>query len=278
VIGFGVMEIPLRDNLHSAEVTVGVHPEHRRRGAGSALVARMTALAAADGRRALNSIVDVPVAQVESHPGAPFARRVGFVATMPGNTRYLTVPLDVDLVHELHQVVATAREAADYRVFTFTTPWPEEYLEDHCELARRMSTDEPAGDGEREEEVWDEDRIGEGDALLAARGAWKLAAVAQHAGSGRLVAFSELLLSPDAPTEAWQMATLVHPAHRGHRLGLAVKLANADALETAAPSVRRIITGNAQVNAPMIAVNDLMSFEVVGAGWFWQKEVPPAGT
>ena len=116
-------------------------------------------------------------------------------------------------------------------------------------------------------------RIHEGDELLEARGVWKLAAVAQHVGSGRLVAFSELLLSPDTPGEAWQMATLVHPDHRGHRLGLAVKLANVEALAAAAPSVRRIVTGNAAENTPMIAVNDMMGFEIAGAGWFWQKAV-----
>jgi GNAT superfamily N-acetyltransferase len=276
VLGVGVMEVPLRDNLHSADVTVGVHPEHRRRGAGRAIVERMAALAAAEGRRSLNALVDVPVAVVDSHPGAPFARSVGFVATMPGNSRYLVVPLGADKTEELRRIVSTAREAADYRTFTFTTPWPEEYIEDQCELGRRMSTDEPAGDGDREEEVWNAERIHEGDALEKARGVWKLAAVAQDVRSGRLVAFSELVLSPDAPTEAGQMATLVHPEHRGHRLGLAVKLANVEALAAAAPSVRRIVTGNAAENAPMIAVNDMMGFEIAGAGWFWQKHLGAA--
>ena len=60
-----------------------------------------------------------------------------------------------------------------------------------------------------------------------------------------------------------------------------MKLANVEALAAAAPSVRRIVTGNAAVNTPMIAVNDMMGFEIAGAGWFWQKdcgppEVPPA--
>jgi GNAT superfamily N-acetyltransferase len=276
VIGVGLLEVPLRDNLHSAEATVGVHPEHRRKGAGRAIVERMAAMAAAEGRRALNSIVDVPVATAGKHPGEAFAPRVGFTATMPGNSRYLALPLDAVRVAELHAVVTMARDAADYRVFTFTAPWPQEYLEDHCELLRRMSTDEPPGDANKEEEVWDGKRVGEYDRELESRDVWKLAAVAQHVASGRLVAFSELLLSPHAPREAWQLATLVQPDHRGHRLGLAVKLANVEALAALAPSVRRIVTGNAAENTPMIAVNEMMGFEIAGAGWFWQKVVGTA--
>jgi GNAT superfamily N-acetyltransferase len=276
IIGVGVMEVPLRDNVHSAEVTVAVDPQHRRRGVGTAIVERMAVLAAAEGRSVLNSIVDVPLAQSSAHRSEHFARHAGFVATLPGNSRYLAVPLDAARVAELRGVVSAARDAADYRVFTFTTPWPRDYLEDHCELLRRMSTDEPAGDGNREEEVWEQRRIDEYDELLVARGVWKLAAAAQHVGSGRLVAFSELLLAAHAPTECWQLATLVHPDHRGHRLGLAVKLANVEALATAAPSVRRIVTSNAAENSAMIAVNDMMDFEIAGAGWFWQKYVRAA--
>jgi len=275
VVGAGTMEFPLRDNLHSAEVMVMVHPDHRRRGVGSSLVERMAALGRARGRRVLNSIVDVPVAAAPTHPSAAFARQVGFVATMPGNSRYLALPLDADRLDELRATVRGARNAVDYRTFAFRAPWPERYLGDQCELYRRMSTDEPAGDGDKEEEVWDRTRLGENDALVAARGAWKLAAVAEHVPSGRLVAVSELLLAPDAPGEAWQLETLVLPEHRGHRLGLAVKLANLHALAGKAPAVRRITTGNAAVNDPMIAVNDMLGFAVAGAGHFWQKDLGP---
>ena len=54
--------------------------------------------------------------------------------------------------------------------------------------------------------------------------------MAQHVASGRLVACTELLLAADVAGQAWQMLTVVHPEHRGHRLGLAVKLANLDVL------------------------------------------------
>jgi GNAT superfamily N-acetyltransferase len=273
VLGTGTMEFPLRDNLHSAEVMVMVHPDHRRRHVGSALVERMAAVGRAQGRRVLNSLVDVPVAAAPTHPSAAFARQVGFLATLSGNSRYLALPLDAGRLDELRATVRGARNAADYRTFAFPTPWPEAYLEDQCELYRRMSTDEPAGDGGKEEEVWDRARVVESDELLAARGVWKLAAVAEHIPSGRLVAVSELLVDPDVPAEAWQLETLVLPAHRGSRLGLAVKLANLDALAGAAPAVRRITTGNAAVNDPMIAVNDMMGFSVAGAGHFWQKNL-----
>jgi hypothetical protein len=37
------------------------------------------------------------------------------------------------------------------------------------------------------------------------------------------------------------------------------------------------VTGNASENAPMIAVNEMLGFEVVAEGTFWQKELGAAG-
>jgi GNAT superfamily N-acetyltransferase len=273
IFGVGMMELPRRDNRHAAEITVAVHPAQRRRGVGTAIVERMAQLAGADGRHVLNTIVDVPLDRAGDHASVYFAPRVGFEVMLAGNTRHLTVPLETARREDLHARVARAPDAASYRISTFVTPWPDEVLEDHCELLRRMSTDEPTGEADREEEVWDAERIRENDELLVARDTWKLGAVAEHVASGRLVAFTELLLAHDTPDQAWQEATLVHPAHRGHRLGLAVKLANLEFLAEQAPEVRLVVTGNAQPNVPMIAVNDLIGFEIAGAGMFWQKKL-----
>jgi GNAT superfamily N-acetyltransferase len=117
----------------------------------------------------------------------------------------------------------------------------------------------------------------ENDELYAAREAAVLAAVAQHVPSGKLVACTEISVSKDSPGEAWQQITVVHPDHRGHRLGLAVKLANLDLLAEQAPGVRMVQTGNAAVNKPMIAVNEMMGFEVLSTGAFWQKHVAAPG-
>jgi GNAT superfamily N-acetyltransferase len=273
ILGVGLLEFPLLDNTHSVEITVAVHPGHRRRGVGTAIVERMGELARADGRRSLNSIVDVPVAQAHDHASLRFAPEAGFVANLSGNTRRLDLPLVPASAVELHRVVASAPHASDYRTLSFVTPWPDEFAEDEWTLLRVMSTDEPAGDGEREEEVWDAARMAEYDQLRQERGATKLCSVAQHVPSGRAVAMTEILVADDELHQGWQLITVVHPEHRGHRLGLAVKLANLEFLARHAPGISFVITGNAAVNAPMIAVNDMMGFRVIGEGMFWQKHL-----
>jgi GNAT superfamily N-acetyltransferase len=273
ILGVGMMELPLRDNLGSAEVTVAVHPAQRRRGVGTAIVDAMAERGRADGREVLNSIVDAPLGRAADDASLSFAPKVGFEAMLTGNIRHLAVPLDEGRLEELRAEVSRARHAAAYRVLTFEAPWPAEYIEDQCALFRCMSTDEPHGDEGHEEEVWDADRVSENDSLRAARRARFLIAVAEHRASGRLVACTELVLAADVPGQAWQMLTVVRPEHRGHRLGLAIKIANAEELARRAPEVRVIITGNAAVNGPMIAVNDMMGFEIASEGNFWQKRL-----
>jgi GNAT superfamily N-acetyltransferase len=259
ILGVAMMEMPLRDNTRSAEVNLAVHPAHRRRGVGTAIVEAMSEHGQADGRLVLNSIVDVPIDHrpndTPDHGAFTFAAAVGFEPMLSGNIRHLTVPMDYSRTEALRAEVVRARDADDYRVLTFEAPWPAEFLEDQCALFRCMSTDEPHGDEGHEEEIWDAERVSENDALRAARGARHLIAVARH---------------------AFQMLTVVDPEHRGHRLGLAIKLANLDLLAERGADVRLVVTGNASVNAPMIAVNEMMGFEVASEGKFWQKDLGPA--
>jgi hypothetical protein len=52
--------------------------------------------------------------------------------------------------------------------------------------------------------------------------------------------------------------------HRGHRLGLLVKLAMMELLATTEPQLERISTWNAQVNEHMIAINEAIGYAVWG--------------
>jgi GNAT superfamily N-acetyltransferase len=270
-VGIGLVGVPQRDNRHSASLDIRVLPDRRRQGIGSAVVAEAERRMVAEGRTVLNGLFEVPTPQLVTSPAAPFAQRLGFVAAQTGNRRHLNLPLD--RARRARLLDEVTRAAVGYRTRTFVAPWPAEYLDDQCELNRRMSTDQPSGDLDHEEEVWDADRVAESDRTAAAQGLTRLVAVAEHIESGRLVAFTELALPRDHSIEAWQWITIVLREHRGHRLGLAVKLANLDFLAATAPAVRLVITGNAQENTPMIAVNDLLGFDVVATGTFWQKSL-----
>ena len=80
---------------------------------------------------------------------------------------------------------------------------------------------------------------------------------------GEVAAMTELFVNESMPHRGFQSGTLVVPAHRGHRLGLAVKVVNQQALHAQFPELSFIITGNADVNTHMNAINDRLGFRVV---------------
>ena len=60
-----------------------------------------------------------------------------------------------------------------------------------------------------------------------------------------------------------QSGTLVVGEHRGHRLGLAIKVANQKAMAERFPELEWLMTGNADVNVHMNAINDRLGYRVV---------------
>jgi GNAT superfamily N-acetyltransferase len=270
-VAAALFSLPQLDNLHAAWLDVRVDPSQRRLGYGRTMVQYVEAETRRVGRTVINGINDMPVAQQDSHPAPLFCRAMAFEVQHMGHRRALGLPLPPERAAALWRDVRDAKGASDYRVIRLKGRWPDQFVEDQCALERAMSTDQPLGDSQATEEVWDAARIDDQAQHLADQGLISLVAAAQHIESGQLVACSRLVYSDRRPSEAWQWATIVLEEHRGHRLGLAVKLANLDFLAQELPTARRVITSNAAVNAPMIAVNDLMGFEIDAIGAFWQK-------
>jgi RimJ/RimL family protein N-acetyltransferase len=75
---------------------------------------------------------------------------------------------------------------------------------------------------------------------------------------------------------AEQGDTLVAPSHRGHRLGLRIKLANLDLLMRHNPDLRAVDTFNADDNRWMIAVNEAMGFRPIQRIEDWELDLRPA--
>lgn len=118
------------------------------------------------------------------------------------------------------------------------------------------------GELEVEAEKWDADRVRNRERRNAEVGRHDLCAGAV-AGDGTLVGLTDVGISVHAPHWGFQSGTLVAPEYRGHRLGLAVKLANHRQIRELFPDCRVLVTGNADVNAPMNAINNALGYREV---------------
>lgn len=270
VVGSARSESPLRDNTHLVGADVWVHPEHRRRGAGTALLAEVERRAVDDGRKVVIVAQHEPAHLADPTSGRAFALGQGYTVAQREYRRDLPVPPDRERLAELE--AACLPYAAGYRVVTWVGRCPDELAEDRAYLARRMSTDVPIGDLVIEEEEWDVARLRQLEARIEAQERTTVTAGAVHEASGHLVAFTEIQV-PAVPATAYQWDTLVLREHRGHRLGTVVKLANLRLLAEVSPATTKVVTSNAEENAPMIAINEALGCTVTSTSLEWQKQL-----
>ncbi len=276
VVGGAVMTLPLSDNLHVVNVQLHVYPDRRREGAGSALLDYVEDYTKTIGRTKVVAMFDSPVDAYDASPGCRFAERFGYREALTDARRELSLPPRAGLLDDLE--AECSPYATGYEMTTWIGRCPNELVERRLALARAMSTDTPQGDLDMEPEVWDEERLRSWDGSLEAMGRTMLVAVALSKSTGELVGITDISVrSPEegrpAPQTAFQFDTIVLRAHRGHRLGLLLKIANLRQIANTFPETRRILTWNATDNAAMIRVNEALGCVVTGRGSAWQKEL-----
>jgi len=164
-------------------------------------------------------------------------------------------------------------EAEPYELISWTDHCPDEYVEQLAVLMSRMSTDAPTGGLSYEEETWDAARVRNVEDTWKQAGNISLVTAARHRESGELAAYSVLELAPSKPWLADQDDTLVASGHRGHRLGMLVKIRNLRRLLADYPAVERVITFNAAENEHMLAINIALGFLPAGWDGEWQRVV-----
>jgi GNAT superfamily N-acetyltransferase len=273
IVVTGYVEGSLLDNLEIGELQVNVHPEHRRRGYGSAMLERCEGVARDRGRQTVLAMVDWPFdahPEGDGDPGIEFARVHGYAMALVEIQRRLDLPVAEETLDRL--AASAAEKHAGYTLRSWSGPVPEDLLQGWAEVTSALMTEAPTGDIEREAEVPDPAVVREAEALAFKQGR-ELYATAALDAEGTVVAYTNFGVNTEGSPRAYQWGTLVRGEHRGHRLGLAVKVANLRQLQAARPDLGQVVTWNAEVNTHMIGVNEEMGFVPVERSGEVQKKL-----
>ena len=262
-----LLELPDRDNTGLAGVWPVVAPARRRCGIGTALLRHAAGRAACAGREFLTSET------IAGTPGACFAQargaRLGLTEIRSTLER---AAASADRLRALSE--RAERSARGYPLLSWTGPVPAEYLGQVAGLNAALG-DAPRLPGEQPPR-WDGARIRATDRRVAVQGLRFYSVAARHEATGDLAALTQLGVDPELPAWGFQELTAVTRAHRGHRLGLLVKVTMLQLLAEREPQLERVLTYNAEGNQHMMAINAELGFRAMDRLACWEMSVRAA--
>jgi RimJ/RimL family protein N-acetyltransferase len=266
-VGTYRLELPQRENRHNGFGHIMVAVAYRRRGLGRLLLAHMADQAASAGRVLLMGDAR------EDGAGDAFARAVGGRAGLREVRRRLDI--NDELRGRLPRLRAGAEQhAGGYELRSWQGPVPEDLLESFCAVVTAMG-DAPHAD-EYETTTWDPARQRAAELRTADSGSRTHAVVALATATGEVAAVTQIFVDPQLPGWGWQAITAVTRPHRGHRLGLLVKVAMLERLAEHEPAIRHIPTFNAERNSHMVDVNEQLGYRISDNFRSWTLDVDAA--
>jgi GNAT superfamily N-acetyltransferase len=275
VVGYARAGFFTDDNLELCRFELLVSPEHRRRGHGAALLDHVERFCAEHGRTTVvtGAAVFWEGGPARDETGARALERRGYVKAITTVNRRSPVDPFGAAEEERRYEEALAKAGDAYELRRWIGPVPDDLLSTMCRMETMIFSEVPLGDLEFEPEQVDPAKLRAKEAVNAVEGRRKAHAVAVDRATGEVVAWTEVAVDEGDDHHGHQGITIVDPAHRGHRLGLLVKLANLRQLREHFPRLEHIWTDNADVNAPMIAINELMGYTTVDAVAEYQRKL-----
>jgi len=258
VVGSALVQLPQVDNPRMVYADVFVPPPLRRRGTGSTLLAEVERRTREAGRSVI--LVEAFTPPGGESDGSRFGRHRGYEVASTEQSKVLDLRASEPRWAELK--AWCDEKQGDYRIVEWADAVPEELMADYSALLSGFLDQIPLGDLALENSEWTPERIRRNEARIRDLGRHDFHAAALTP-EGSLCGVTDLRLLPADPHFAYVGITSVLAAHRGHRLGLAMKLAAQRSLHAEFPACELLVTDNAGVNAPMNAVNDRLGYRVI---------------
>jgi GNAT superfamily N-acetyltransferase len=257
-------------NEHALWFNIQVQKEHRRQGIGRALFARVVAYTAGKGRTLLiaDTIDRLPA-------GAVFLGKIGGEPGLPSKLRQLdaqSVDRDLLAAWQARGVLLAER----YEIGFWDGPYPEADMEQIVTLHNVTWNIEPRGDLALEDEKLTAEHFRQMERAQAARGDVRWSCYVRERATGVFVGDTEVFWHPNRPERLWQGFTGVLPQHQKQGLGHWLKAEMLLRVLRERPGVRHIRVGNADVNAPMLRINEGLGYRLFSTNVTWQAPLDKA--
>ena len=253
-------------NEHIREIELAVHPEHRRRTVGRALLAAGLGEIAEGDAKLVEWFTTsrVPAGgAVSTHLGAKPGLRMRVSQLDLGS-------LDRGLMH------AWASAApAGYRLEWIVDEIPDRLLEQTLEAFRAINR-MPLEDLDMEPWKFTEEVVRDWERTRKKRGQSYWLVLAIEDATGKAAGFTDVVFDVRYPYQIHQGGTAVDPKHQGRDIGKWMKATMVNKIVADMPKARFIRTENAGTNAPMLAINVKMGFAPAWEDTIWQMPLADA--
>ncbi|MFE6648630.1 GNAT family N-acetyltransferase [Nocardioides sp. NPDC057772] len=243
-IGIAELDLPEEERSHVVELGIHVLPVHRWRGVGTELWRAADDVRRTNGRTLTTAEVTIP-----PKSSLAFARALGFKSVR----REDHLAADLPLPHKPFNVLG-------YEILMWEDRTPEDLLAQFVGLRNQMGKEMP-GKSQEDMVAHTADRIRSAEKSTA-RSYDRITAAAREILTGELVGYSVIFLAHGSD-EAIQDDTFVKAAHRGHKLGLALKVATLAAVQRDHPERTSIHTWTDPSNDVMQRINRQFGFRKI---------------
>jgi GNAT superfamily N-acetyltransferase len=267
--GYGIAARNLKDteNAHIRWSEIAVKPEHRRRGLGRALLARVLGSIEGQGE----DLLLISETKDRMPSGEAFANALGAKPGLPMKINQL----DLGRVDRTKVSEWACAVPKGYRLERIDRTVPDKLVKAFIQASEGIN-DMPRGEIAFNDWKLTEEQIRQRESFFKQAGMtwWLLLAIDEKTGEG--VGFTEVEFNPLDPHAIQQEGTAVVAAHRGHGIGLWLKAVMLERILAERSDSRFIRTGNANVNANMLAINTNLGFTYAWQSTIWQLPVADA--
>ncbi len=260
-----VAVLRLQENQHIADFGIEVLPKYRCRGIARRLLALCAEVARLENRRLMISGTSSNVPA-----GEAFMRRIGGELGLSMHTNQVNIAaLDRDLIQRW--LALGEQNTSEFALEFVDGIYPESELEPIADFLQVMNQ-QPRENMDMEDWHITPEHLREFEREMVARGQRRWTLFVGERATGKLVGYSEVVWHPTRAEILEQGGTGVSEAYRNKGLGRWLKAAMLDKVLRELPDAKRVRTGNAFSNAPMLKINNELGFRPYQTRYHWQVE------